>query len=177
MLRLQRVRHALGHLSDGKGPIVTDHVPATEELDPAIERRIAVGLFNRVWELLALPDRTPAQVDEMIHSAHASRLHWSRVGGAVNLDRGEWQCSRVYAVLGRAEPALWHARRTLEICQTEGIGDWDLAFAYEALARASSVAGDRQDVERYLEAARAAAAEIAEDEDRELLLNDLETIG
>jgi hypothetical protein len=113
----------------------------------------------------------------MIHAAHASRLHWSRVGEAVNLDRGEWQCSRVYAVLGRAEPALWHAQRALEICQSEGIGDWDLAFAYEALARASGVAGNREDVERYLAADRAAAAQIAGDEDRELLLSDLETIG
>lgn len=155
---------------------MTDHVPAADELDPAVERLIAVRLFNRVWELLAVLDRTPAQVDEMIHAAHASRLHWSRVGEAVNLDRGEWQCSRVYAVLGRAEPALWHARRTLEICQAEGIGDWDLAFAYEALARASAVAGNRADVERYLEAARAAAVDIAEDEDRALLLDDLATI-
>jgi len=150
--------------------------PGEGELDRATERRLAVGLFNRVWELLETPDRTADQVDEMIHAAHASRLHWSRVGEAVNLDRGEWQCSRVYAVLGRAEPALWHARRALEICQTEGIGDWDLAFAYEARARASSAAGDREGVQRYLAAARAAADAIAEDEDRELLLNDLETI-
>ena len=50
----------------------------------------------------------------MIHAAHASRFHWSRAEGAesVNLARGEWQCSRVYAVAGPrragavARPAL-----------------------------------------------------------------------
>jgi hypothetical protein len=55
-----------------------------------------------------------------------------------NLARGEWLCSRVYSVLGRAEAALWHAQRCLDHCEAAGIGDWDLAYAYEALARASS---------------------------------------
>ncbi len=90
--------------------------------------------------------------------AHASRHHWEAVGTPVNLARGERLCPRVYAVLGRGEPALHHARRVLELCQEHGIGDWDLAFAHEALARASAVDGDR--------AAR----------DRELLDADLRTI-
>ena len=34
------------------------------------------------------------------------------------------------------------ARRVLEICEGNGIRDWDLAYAFEALARASRVAGD-----------------------------------
>ena len=56
------------------------------------------------------------------------------------------------------------------------IGDWDLGFAYEALARASAVAGDEPERERYLQLAREAAEQIAEDEDRELLLADLATL-
>jgi hypothetical protein len=124
------------------------------------------------------PDRTPEQSDAMIHAAHASRHHWCHASGAgpENLARGEWQCSRVYAVLGRGEPALWHARRVLEICEANGIGDWDLAFAYEGLARAHAVAGNRQEAERHLVLARDAGGKIAEDDDRELLLSDLATI-
>jgi hypothetical protein len=124
------------------------------------------------------PDRTPEQTDAMIHAAHASRHHWSDASGAgpENLARGEWQCSRVYAVLGRGEPALWHARRVLEICESNAIGDWDLAFAYEALARAHAVGGNRQEAERHLVLARDAGEKIAEDDDRELLLSDLATI-
>jgi hypothetical protein len=82
----------------------------------------------------------------------------------------------VYAVLGRAEPALWHARRSLEWCEREGIGDFDLGFAYEALARAHAIAGDREESKRWLEQAHNAAAEVVQDDDRELLLSDLETI-
>jgi hypothetical protein len=96
------------------------------------------------------------------------------VGNAENLARGEWLCSRVYAVLGRAEPCLHHARRVLEICEQHGIGDWDLAFAHEAIARALSLAGDH---EAALEAVRAArGVVIAGDESRELLESDLSTL-
>ena len=49
----------------------------------------------------------------MIHSAHATRCHWGKVGTAANRARGEWQVSRVCATLGGAEPALYHARRCL----------------------------------------------------------------
>ena len=95
-------------------------------------------------------DRTQAQDDRMLHMAHASRHHWEQVGTPANLARGEWLCSRVYAVLGRGEPSLHHARRVLELCEEHGIGDWDLAFAHEALARAHAVAGDRAASEEAL---------------------------
>lgn len=140
------------------------------------ERRLAAELFNGVWPLLKKEDRTVEDDDRMLHMAHASRYHWGQVGTAENLGRGEWLCSRVYAVLGRAEPALHHARRYLDICRANGIGDWDLAFAYEALARASAVAGDREAARSFTEQAVAAAKDVAEDEDRELVLTDLETI-
>jgi hypothetical protein len=141
-------------------------------------RRLGVELFNHVWTLVETPDRTPDQTDEMIHAAHASRHHWSRASGAgpENLARGEWQCSRVYAVLGRGEPALWHAHRVLEICESNGIGDWDLAFAYEALTRAHRLVGNQDEAERYLALAREAGENITEDDDRELLLSEVVTI-
>jgi hypothetical protein len=144
--------------------------------DPEAERRLAADLFNGVWQMLDKPDRTAEEDDRMLHMAHASRYHWGQVGTAENRSRGEWQCSRVYTVLGRPEPALYHANRNLEICRTHGIGDFDLAFAYEALARAYALAGDGEQARAWIEQSRAAAADIAEDEDRELLLSDLATI-
>jgi hypothetical protein len=145
-----------------------------ESTAEAGERTLAAELFNGVWTLLEKPDRTVEDDDRMVHMAHASRYHWGQVGTEVNRSRGEWQCSRVYAVLGRAEPALHHGRRGLEICQANGIADWDLAFAYESLARASAVAGDPERARAYVE--QALAVDIAEDEDRELLAADLATI-
>jgi hypothetical protein len=146
--------------------------------DPHERRQIGVALFNRVWTYLEMPDRTQEQDDLMLHMAHASRYHWeeSALGGPENTARGEWQVSRVYSVLGRSEPALHHARRCLEICEANGIGDFDLAFAYEALGRASAVAGDAEAARGYVDLARAAGERIAETEDRELLEADLATV-
>ncbi len=142
------------------------------------ERKLAKQLFNEVWRLMEQENRTPRDDDRMLHMAHASRYHWGQVPTATpaNYARGEWQVSRVYTVLERPEPALFHARRVLEICEEHKIGDWDLGFAYEALARAYAVAGDAQQARAYTDQALAAAEEIAQDEERELLLADLETI-
>jgi len=139
---------------------------------------LAAQLFNETWRLLELQGRSEPDDDRMIHAAHASRYHWGQVPSATpaHLARGEWQISRVYAVLGRAEPALHHARRVLDLCQRSGIADWDLAFAYEALARGHAIAGDTEQARAYTEQALAAAEDISEADDRELLLTDLETI-
>jgi tetratricopeptide (TPR) repeat protein len=139
---------------------------------------LAAQLFNETWRLLELQGRSEADDDRMIHAAHASRYHWGQVPSVTpaHLARGEWQISRVYAVLGRAEPALHHARRVLELCQQNGIGDWDLAFAHEALARAYAVAGDAGQAREFTDRALTAAEDIADSEDRDLVLADLETI-
>ena len=150
--------------------------PPSVAVDPKEARRLAVELFNHTWMLLEKPDRSERETDLMVHAAHASRFLWEDIGDPVNHARGEWQISRVYATVGRAEPALHHAVRCLELCEEHGIGDFDLAYAYEALARAHAVAGERETARRYEERAREAATRIAEDDDRELLLRDLVTI-
>jgi hypothetical protein len=114
----------------------------------------------------------------MVHAAHASAYHWMRAGTVANRARSEWQCSRVYAVLGRAEPALHHARRCLELCESAAgeLEEFDLPFAHEALARAHALAGDREAARAHLARARAAGERIDDDDDRVLLENDLATI-
>jgi hypothetical protein len=50
---------------------------------------------------------------------------------------------------------------------------WDLAFAYEALARASRVAGDEEAVRDYVRKAREAGEQIGDQEDREHFESDI----
>jgi catechol 2,3-dioxygenase-like lactoylglutathione lyase family enzyme len=142
-------------------------------LAPSEERRVAVSLFNGTWAVLERGDRTAPDDLRMLHMAHASRFHWGEVGEPVNLARGEWLCSHVYAVLGRAEPARFHAERSLRICEAEGIGDFDLAYAHEALARAARAAGDDAAVVREARIAQDLGAAIADPEDRGRFLADL----
>ncbi|HSF81110.1 MAG TPA: hypothetical protein VLA49_07745 [Anaerolineales bacterium] len=141
-----------------------------------IHRKFAVDLFNYTWDLLDKPQRTKQENDTMLHAAHASRYHWEKAGTALNLARGEWQVSRVYAILNRAEPALYHAQLSLEICQGNDIGDFDLAFAYEALARASAVAGDIPARDRHLEQAVKSGQAIVEAGDRKHFFSELQSI-
>lgn len=148
--------------------------------EKAIDHRaLGIELFNSTWDLLDLAERTVEQDNAMVHMVHASAHHWRCEGtGATanNLARSEWQVSRVYSVLGRGEPATYHARRCLEICRANGIGDWDLAYAYEALARAAGVAGDLEGARGWAEQAQQALAHVAEEADRRLLTQDLATL-
>jgi DNA-binding transcriptional MerR regulator len=183
--RLQYVLHVVRQLVGSPDPKETRPMSAptldsVTDIDAATHRRLGVALFNHVWTLLETADRTPAQVDEMIHAAHASRYHWGLAEGGttINLARGEWQCSRVYAVLGRGEPAVWHAKRCLAYVEQAGDGaeDWDLAGAYEAHARAYFVAGDPGAAADWRERATAAAAAVADPAEREIIEQDVATL-
>lgn len=139
-------------------------------------KKFAVGLFNFTWSLLDKKDRTEEEDDKMIHAAHASRYHWGEIGKPVHFERGEWQISRVYSVLKRSEPALYHAKRCLAICKETKIGDFDIAFAYEAMARAHARAGDKSECQKFLQLAKEAGEKIKKKEDREYFSGELETI-
>ena len=186
--RLRGALHRIDHLIDeGIDAIMSQQeatsAGATTSSPPGTgtvsdERTLAAQLFNETWRLMEREGRSQEEDDRMVHTVHASRYHWGQVPTATpaHLARGEWQVSRVYAVLGRSEPAICHAQRVVDICQANGIGDWDLAFGYEALARAFAVAADAGAARAFTDKALAAAESIAEDEDRGLLLADLETI-
>jgi hypothetical protein len=144
--------------------------------DMELHRQFAVSCFNLVWDLLDQDDRTPEQDDRMIHAAHASRFHWGEIGTPLEFERGEWQISRVYAVLNRPQVAIYHAQRCLTLCEANGIADFDLAFAYEALARAHAVADDAAQSQEYRALAEQAAGHIEDEGNREYFLSELATV-
>ena len=140
------------------------------------QRQLGVDLYNKTWRLME--SREDDEV--MLHMAHASAYHWRQAPecGPKNRARSEWLCSRVYTVLGRAEPALYHAKRCLETCRAhpENMEDWDLPFAHEALARAYRVAGNDAEVRDQEQRARELGEQLADPEDREHLEEALATL-
>lgn len=147
-----------------------------EQVTQAVHRQLAVFLFNHSWDLMLADGRTSAQDDELIHTVHASAYHWRAYGGtAANLARGENQCARVYAALGRGEAALHHARRCLDLVEAggEGLQDWDLASALEVLARANLAAGARAEALKLAERTREVLSAVADAEDRKVIANQL----
>ena len=145
-------------------------------VDQESHRKFAVDLFNLVWGLLDKADRTSEDDDRMLHAAHASRFHWGEIGTPLEFERGEWQTSRVYAVLDRPEPAIYHAHRCLALCEANQIGDFDIAFAYEALARAYAIAGGSEKSQEYVRLAGQAAEQIESEDNRDYFLSELATV-
>jgi DNA-binding transcriptional MerR regulator len=181
--RLQRILHVVGQLAGATDSKETHAMTASPpdqltSLDTATHRALGAALFNHVWTLLEKTDRSADDDADMVHAAHASRFHWSRADGVrpEHLARGEWQCSRVYAVLGRAEPALWHAEQCRRTLEAHDVADFDIAAAYEALARAYAVAGDTAAADSWRARATAALAGIADPDDREIIAGDIATL-
>lgn len=140
-------------------------------------KEFAKSAFNLTWDLLDKQVRTAEDDARMIHAAHASRFHWGEIGTPLNWLRGEWQISRVYSVLGLPQPAIRHGQISLDLCLANGIGDFDLAFAYEALARAYALAGDAAQSHSYLKQAEQASEKIEDEGNREYVSGELQTIA
>lgn len=139
-------------------------------------KKIAVETNNSIWPVLDSENPTDAQLEEALHSAHTSRYHWSKVGTAVNIVRAEYMISRVYCAMKRGEPALFHAHRCLEITKENNIGDFDLAFAYEVMARANAVAGNKSECKKYYELAKTATDQIKNPEDKKICEGELSQV-
>jgi hypothetical protein len=142
-----------------------------------VHRYFSATCFNKTWEFIDKPSRTPEEDMEMLQTSMASLWHWSQREDATpqNLSVGNWQVSRVYALLGQADNARRYAGSALKYA--EGQPPFYLGFAYEALARAEMVAGDKAKMSEYLEKAYMLAEDVEDEEDREVLMGDLKTIS
>lgn len=147
-----------------------------DPLDKRLHRKVGADLFNYTWSLIDQSRRSKETDDEMLHAAHASRYHWGHAGGPLNRSIGEWQISRVYAILHRAEPAFFHGRRALEIARRSHLAPFYVAYGYEALARAASLAGKRRERNQYFRAAQRIGSRVRDSDDRRMLQQDLATI-
>jgi hypothetical protein len=150
----------------------------SEKSDIKWHEKFAKASFNKTWDLMEKKDRIEDEDNEMVNNAHSSRYHWgvlvaNKKGTPVNLQRGEWQIARVYTLLERKESALHHANLCLKITKDNNIGDFDLGFAYEAIARASALAGNKDDYEKYYKLAVEAGNKIEKKEDRDYFLEEL----
>jgi hypothetical protein len=145
--------------------------------EAAAHRYFSAACFNRTWELLDKPERTPEDNDLLIAAALASLWHWrQRLDCARrNLSIGYWQISRVYSVLGQAQNAWRYAEWCLKV--SEGEEPFYLGYAYEALARAAKLADDGELARQYLRHADELAAQVPDGEEREMLTRDLNELA
>jgi hypothetical protein len=150
-----------------------------QEFDmPSAHKHFSVYCFNRAWNLIDKPDRTPLEDEEMIALSIVSHWHWTQREdySPEKASIAYWQTSRIYALLSQYENARKYAHLCLQASQEEGIKPFFQAYAYEALARAESIVGNKQQVEAYLDTAKEIANKIVDTHERNMLLEDLNSI-
>jgi hypothetical protein len=130
-----------------------------------LHKQMGIAYFNKSWDLLTKPDRTKADEDVLINTVNASLYHWRQVGDPIAVLRGEWLIAHVYTLIKHKEEALYHAQNTLDLAIELKATDWDMAYAYEAMARAYAVNGNKELFNTYYEKAFAAGKNIKEDDD------------
>ena len=78
--------------------------PTTEFDTSAGHKYFAAHCFNRAWDLIEKPDRTPEDDRLMVAMSQASIYHWLNRDDCDNrrLSVGYWQASRIQALIGHA---------------------------------------------------------------------------
>jgi hypothetical protein len=133
--------------------------------------------FKLAWTYIEQVNRRSPDEDlAMLHTAIASLWHWSQRAdvSAENLSVGYWQVSRVFNLISQPNNARTHGLLALKYA--EFLEPFFKAYAYETLARAEMLLGNRVIMTVYLEKAHAMTKLIKNEEDRKLLLKDLESI-
>ena len=112
----------------------------------------------------------------MLHTAIASLWHWTQRDDSTNenLSIGYWQVSRVYNLIKQPNNARTYGLLSLQYARE--LSPFLRGYAYETLARSEMQAGNRVAMYYYLDQAREMARQITDEEDRHLLLTDLESI-
>ena len=129
---------------------MSDPDPTPPTALPPDQRALAARLFNRTWELLE-------------SSRDAA---------------GDWLVAHVASHLGYADLALDFATAAHERASTAdpSVPLWLVASTEEGLARAHAVAGHDDERDRWAADARATLAGVDDDEDRELIESQLDTV-
>ncbi len=124
-------------------PALTAELQPTEDTDGEWHRAQGIECNNSTWEMIEA-ERTPENDEEMLRRAYASTYHWARAARRVpaNDARGAWLLAKVQLLAGQPQLSLRYADRCLEVCKQYGLADFDLAYAYEARARALKALGD-----------------------------------
>jgi hypothetical protein len=118
-------------------------------------KRFAVSCNNRGWELVENPQRTPSELHEMLHAAHAAAWHWARVGTALHEARANMLLGMAHALASDGDLALRYARLAFNYFNEHEAPTWEQAFVHATLAAAAHAGGDRAlHAEHYGEAAR-----------------------
>jgi len=142
----------------------------------AQHRAMAVKLYNRTWGLLDEPNRTSDQDREMLAAAFASMYHWSIIGDEKNFAVSDWQVARVLATVGETGLAQQFADQALRRAVDGNLGPFLIGCGHEVLARVAAASGDEDARKNHLARADDILSIIEDEEERDVLRADLDTL-
>jgi hypothetical protein len=137
----------------------------------------AAHCFNKTWEYIEKDgNRSIEENMAMLHTAIASLWHWTQRGdvSTENLSVGYWQVSRVYCLLNQPNNARMYGLQALK--HARELPPFYKGYAYETLARAEMIINNRVIMNTHLEKAREMLDQIEDEEEKQLLMKDLESI-
>lgn len=145
--------------------------------DQKMHHYMGIEMNIQTWNLLGKDDRNEQDDARMVNFAKASLYHWrnSPKYQPVNEQRGQWMISRVYAVLRKGDDSLTYAEETMRLTEEHDLKDFDLAYAFEALARAYAANGNKASCLEYFQKAKEAGDLIEKVEDKKYFDSDLES--
>ncbi len=139
-------------------------------------KKIAIKTNGGIWSVLDKTSPSKDELDRALEMAFTSLYHWRQIGKPINIARGEYMISRVYADMGKGDAALYHAEQTLKLTEeSDEKADFDMGFAYEVLAKAYSVTGDKDNCKKYKEMSQKVIDTLGE-EDKKISQGELDKV-
>ena len=136
-------------------------VAALPNAGAAVHRPLGIACHNMAW---TLHDRGSARSAEetaaMLEFAAGSKLHWSKAGTWLEIERGDYDLARCHLAAGQLDEALNHAAQCLATCTQNDAPPYEHFFAHEALARVQHARGEPAARARHVAELQAAFAQL-----------------
>ncbi|MBN1649050.1 MAG: hypothetical protein JW874_13525 [Spirochaetales bacterium] len=136
----------------------------------------AVQCSNHAWDIASKENPTEEDFEDMLMAAYAAQYHWSRLEADINLARIDMLLSHVHSHMRNGQVARKHSRRALEFCENHDVRPWDLAFSHAEMAYACAVSRDEPKSREHLKTAREISGKISDSDERNIFLDELESI-
>jgi len=132
----------------------------------AAHRWFAIEFNNEAWSIVEGPVRSPDDIEQLLHLAHAAYLHWSAAGNSLNHQRALDLLAHAYAVAGKGDQALQYAESAWQLSekQRDEQTPFDRAEAFGTMSVALKAAGRGEEADDWQAKALEAMASLENDD-------------
>jgi len=131
----------------------------------AAHRRLAIACNNMLWQLHERgAARNAVDTLAMLDVAAACRLHWSKAGTWVEVERADYGLALAHLSADLLDLALRYAAQCLAGCAANDAPPYEHFYAHEALARVQQARSDRAACATHVAAAKASFESLTTDD-------------